>query len=251
METDAEKAVRLLNEQLKELESVRGLNYKDAQFKAWRDTTRGYLERFLPPTSPHLSSFRSLSFLSPTMSIEPYMARPGYISREDQEQFRESCRTAEATIRAVLKYIGEFGVHVEPAGPVGGRGKGRSGTASGGSVHQTFNAPVSMNQAIATDNAIQKIGQVGDATGASLREIADLLKQSQDLTPRQVNQGLADIEGLASEIPKPRRDWQRVIDCGQGVLSIADKATDLAHKLAPHKETIVALVQTARHALGM
>ena len=36
-ESPDQKAVRLLNEQLKELESIRGLNDKDPVFKAWRE----------------------------------------------------------------------------------------------------------------------------------------------------------------------------------------------------------------------
>jgi hypothetical protein len=42
-----------------------------------------------------------------------------------------------------------------------------------------------------------------------------------------------------------------VIDRGQAILTIADKAADLVHKLAPHTQTIVTLMQGAKHALGM
>ena len=38
-ENPGEKAIRLLTRQLEELQTVRGLNYKDPTYKAWRDTT--------------------------------------------------------------------------------------------------------------------------------------------------------------------------------------------------------------------
>jgi hypothetical protein len=75
----------------------------------------------------------------------------------------------------------------------------------GGSVSQTFHAPVTMNQAIATDSAVQRIGHLGDKTGSALKEISDLLQQSQDLTPRQVKQGVADVEAWRSKSRSPRR----------------------------------------------
>jgi hypothetical protein len=248
MEPEDEKAVRLLTEQLKELESIRGLNYKDPQFKAWRDTTKTYLERFLPPDSPHRNSFRNLRFFELIAVAHPHrVPNPNYISPEDKRAFVEGCKQSEATIRAVIKYIENFGVHVEqpqmkPAAP------GRGG------VHQTFHGPVTIqSQAIATDKAIQNIGHIGDATGSSLKEIAEVFRQSEELKQREVKEGLAAIEGLAVEIQKPeaKRNWKSVFDCGQAVLSIAGKATDLADKLGPHLNQITAFVQTAKHALGM
>jgi hypothetical protein len=255
METDDEKAKRLLTEQLNELKIVSGLNYGNPRFKAWRDTTRGYLERYLPADSPHLSTFKNLHFISPVITTERWGAAPkppGYVSRADQEQFTESCLTAEATIQAVLKHIEEFGAHAGQA-PAGPHSKSRRNEPHGG-VSQNFYGNVTIqNQAIATDNAIQKIGRMGDTTGADLKEIAELFRQSDDLTPRQVREGLAGIEALAVEVQKPeaKRNWKSVLDCGQTVLSIADKATDLAHKIAPHTHSIVALVRSATHTLGL
>jgi hypothetical protein len=110
---------------------------------------------------------------------------------------------------------------------------------------------LSLNQAIATDSAIQRIGHVGDKTGADLKEISDLLQQSQDLTPRQVMHGIADIEALAVEVEKPeeKRNWRAVLDYGQKVLDLAVKATDLGAKLAQHPPTIVGLMEGAKHFL--
>jgi len=246
---DDDKAIRLLNEQLKELETVRGLNYHDAQFKAWRDTTMGYLERFLPPNSPHLSTFRNLSFLRRAMTTDAPWGSPKATREQlDQEHFLAACRTAEATIKAVVKYIEELGVHTEQASAKSS--KARGGT-SRGDVHQTFNAPVSMNQAIATGGASQNVGQVGDTIGAGLREIAEVFKQSEELTKRQIREGLAGIDTLSVEVQKPeaQRNWKSILDYGEKVLAIAGKATDLASKLAPYTPHIATLVEQAKHWL--
>jgi len=255
-ESPDRKAVRLLNEQLKELESVRGLNYKDPVFKAWRVQTKSYLELFLPPNSAYTDSFENLSFASRSFRRAAWGSRPkppGYVSREDQYHFAEDCKTAEGTIKAVAKHIEEFGVHSghDPGPPVG---KVRGGTNRGG-VHQTFNAPVSLNQAIAADNATQNVGHLGDAMamGASLEEIRGLFEQSQNLTQGQVREGLVAVDALSLQIqtPEHQRNWKSVLDYGQAVLTLADKATDLAHKLAPYLPAVVTLVQNAKHALRM
>jgi hypothetical protein len=93
---------------------------------------------------------------------------------------------------------------------------------------------------------------MGDTAGTSLREIAELLQQSEDLTPRQVKEGLAGIESLALEVQKPeaKRNWKAVLDCGESILSAAEKATDLAQKLASHTPAVIALVEKAKHLLG-
>ena len=124
------------------------------------------------------------------------------------------------------------------------------GEGKGGGVH--FNAPVNVrNFAVAADSATLRISHLGDKTGVDLKELSDLLQQSQDLTPNQVRQGVADIEALAVEVekPEPTRNWQAVLEYGQRVLELAGKAVDLGAKLAPHTLAIVALVDKARHAL--
>src|SRR6266481_345603 len=116
METDKEQAVRLLNQQLKELESVRGLNYKDPVFLGWRDTTSSLLQKFLPPDSPHLKRFQNLAFTGRVARRAAWGSPPkppGYISPQNQEHYRAECRTAETTIHAALKHIAEFGVYAE------------------------------------------------------------------------------------------------------------------------------------------
>jgi hypothetical protein len=244
---DAIKAITLLNRQLEELQRIRDLNYKDPTFKAWRNTTQEVLEKVLGPTSHHTTSFRDTRFYGPSYLRSDY---PGvrHPTEEYEEQaqakaFQQGCGTTEATLRAAIKHVEDFGVYVDQA--IGaGSGKGRSG-----GMHQVFHGPVTIqNQAIATDNAVQKIGQMGD-TGVSLKEIARLLQESMDLTGRQIQQGLAGVEVLASEVEKPEKDrnWNAILDSGDKLLGIAGKATDLAAKLAPYTPHILTLVEHAKH----
>jgi hypothetical protein len=172
-----------------------------------------------------------------------------HVSLEDLRIFREGCKSADATLRAAIRNVEDYGAHVEETKPSPtGRGRGRSG---GGGVSQTFHAPVTMNQAIATGSAVQRIGSVGNTTGVDLKEIADLLQQSQDLSPNQVRQGVADIEALATEVEKPeaKRNWKAVFERGQSILDITSKAIDLGHKLAPYTPAVAALVANAKHLL--
>lgn len=164
-ESPDQKAVRLLKRQLEELQTIRGLNYKHAEFKAWRDSTRSILDRYLGPEE-HLSTrFRNLMFFGQTI-IVPYgglAPPPGYISPEDAEAFRNACETSDATLRAAMRHIEDFGLYVEqPKSAPAGRGRTRT---SG--VSQSFTGPVHLSQAIATDSAVQRVGHVGNKTGVT------------------------------------------------------------------------------------
>jgi hypothetical protein len=247
-ESHEEKAIRLLTRQLTDLQTVRGFNYKHADFKAWRDTTTNVLETFLGPESPYFKRFRDTRFYGSVSRI-PYGVRvnPDYISPRDAHAFQEGCMTTDASLRAAIRHIEDFGVYVDqPKSVPSGRGRGKSG---GVNFHaQTVTVG---NLAIAADSAIQKIGQVGDTTGANLQEIANLLQESEDLTPRQVKEGLVGIKALAVEVEKPenKRNWKSILDYGQAVLAVADKAVDLGHKLAPYTPAIATLVDRAKHHL--
>jgi hypothetical protein len=249
-ESPREKAIRLLQRQLDELQTIRIMNPKRAEFKAWHDTTVEVLQRFLGSDSQHTTRFHRTSF-SGGLRIRPFGSRPlppDYVSKEDMLMFRKGCEEAEATLKAAVRTIEDFGVHVEQPGPAPAR-RGRGG--NGGGVTQTFNAPVTIHsQAIATDKAIQNIGQMGDRTvGSSLNEIAQLLQQSEELSPRQVKEGLAHIEAVAIEEqkPEPKRNWGVLLERGGAILGLIDKATDLGHKLSEHTPSIVALVEQAKH----
>lgn len=253
-ETDDEKAVRLLTRQLEEVKDIRPLNWRHPKFKAWRDTTMTVLEKFVGPNSTYLSTYRNLRFFEPPRMITvgfggPPPPPPDYVSPEDAAAYQGACETSEETLRAAIRHIKDFGVYVEHLQAVSSR-RGKAGsTGHGGGQH--FYGPIK-NVAIAADNAAQNIGQVGDSTGASLKEIGELFQESMDLTRRQMQEGLAGIENLAVEVQKPEksRNWKVVLDCGEKVLEIARKATDLASKLAPYTPAIVVLVEQARHMLG-
>lgn len=250
-ESPEQKAIRLLNRQLEELKTVRSMNHKRAEFKAWHDTTTSILERFLGSDSEHTTRFQMTRF-SGAPRIQRWRARPlppDYVSNEDRTMFQRGCETVEVTLKAAIRSIEDFGVHAEQPKPAPARrGKDRNG----GGVTQTFNAPVSIhNLAIAADHAKQKIGNMGDETSVSLREIATLLPQSMDLTPSQVQEALKGIEVLGTETQKPpqRRDWKSILNYGSSVLAIADKAADLGHKLAQYTPQIVALIEAAKQHL--
>lgn len=175
---------------------------------------------------------------------------PGHVSAENMNEFQEGCRTTAETLKAAIREIEDFGVYEEQPKPAPAK-KGRSGN---GGVTQTFhaNTVTIQHQAIATGQAIQKIEHMGDETiGASLNEIADLLQQSEELSRREVREGLAQIEAVAIELKKPeaKRDWKAVLKGGEAILTLTDKATDLAKKIAPYTPVIAALVHQAERLI--
>jgi hypothetical protein len=140
--------------------------------------------------------------------------------------------------------VEDFGIYEEPAKVMHG-GQGKSSGVS-------FNGPVSVqNLAIAAGSALQKIKHLGTEAGASLQEIASLLPQSEELTPRQMKEGLAHIEAVAAEEEKPedKRNWKSLVERGTAILELAGKATDVSQKLAPYTSAIKALVDKAKHYL--
>jgi hypothetical protein len=250
-ESQQQKAIRLLKRRLEELQAIRALNVEHPHFTAWRDTTRGNLERFLGKESHHTARFVNTSFQFPGYLRTDY---PGSVRRIDvtvahqqAEAFKKGCDKAEASLRAAKDEVAEFGVvNSEDTKPV------PNGRGTSGGISQNFHGPVSIqNLAIAADSAIQKIGHMGNETAPSLKEIAALLQQSEDLTPRQVKAGLAHIEAVATEVEKPeaKRNWKSVLESGKAILELVGKATDLGTKLAPYTPAVLGLVEKAKHYL--
>jgi hypothetical protein len=251
-ETPEQRAIRLLTVQLKEIGThICGLNDdQHHEFKAWRDTTRGYLERFLGKQNHHATRFVSTRFHGPSYLRSDYPGvSQGPSAREIGEQaqaFQKGCATATATLKAAIKEIEEFGLHVEQPQPAPPASRGRA--PSGGGVSQTFiNSRV--NQALAADNATQRVEHIGDEIGPSLEEVAALLKQSDVISAKTLNEALQGIDVLIAETRKPegKRDWKSVLTYGQLVMETVGKASDLANKLAPYTPHIVALVEAAKH----
>jgi hypothetical protein len=245
------KAVRLLKRQLAVLqETIRSLDSTyNPKFTAWRDTTRGMLERFLGKDSHHAKSFSNTIFCGvPVIRTGPggQLVLERSVTPEDIRLFHEGCKAVEETLKAAIDEVVEFGVHTGRAEPASIR-SGRTGHG----VSQTFNASVSMNQAIATDHATQYAGQIGNTVGSSLKAIAALLSESDHLTRHEVRQGVADTEALEVEAEKPeaKRNWKAVLDSGQRILELAGKAVDLGTKIGPYLPAVVSLVERATHGL--
>lgn len=220
-ENQKQKAIRLLARQLEELEFIRGLNWDNPKFKAWRDSTKGVLERSLGKNNHHTSRFFGTRFYG---------------------EFQSGCLVAHETLKAAIREVEDFGVYEEQTKPT-------INTKSGG-VNQNFHGPVSIqNLAVAADNATQKIEQMGNKTGADLKAISDLLQQSEELSPRQVKEGLELIKAVAVEVSKPeaKRDWKSILEQGNAILKLANKATDLTDKLAHYTPAIIALMAQAKH----
>jgi hypothetical protein len=242
-------AIELFTAQLSQLSAVRELDYTQPEFITWRDTVTELFQRFLHPDSPHSVTFQGIRFrgqaqLQPARRL-PYSYRgprptSSGVSQENLDQFRKGCAIAEGCIRSAIETITNFGVYDQRAG--------REVSRQRGGIQQTFNAPVTIhNQALATDRAVQNIGQQGE-TGASLKEIAALLQTSMELRGREVQEGLKAVEDIASELPKPveKRNWKFLLDSGEKLIGIAGKATDLTLKLAPYLQNIEQFVSEAR-----
>jgi hypothetical protein len=247
-----ELAVELFTEQRNKLKQVRAFDYRHPDFKLWQDSTASLFQRFIRPDSPHFIRFRDIRFRGQAVirglpfNYRGPVPRTDGVSPEDKEQFERGCAEADNCIHGAIDEIATFGVHVEVA-----NSKTRQKRVSG--VQQIFHGPVTIEkQVIATDNAIQNIGQIGD-TGASLKEIADLLNQSLDLTGRQRLEALKGIEIIASETGKPEqhRNWKTIKDWADTVFDLAGKAGDVATKLAPHLPFLTALIHTASTKLGL
>lgn len=236
-------ATSLLEEQLTRLEDVRHLDYKSPLFIRWRNTITTLFQRFLSQDSPHFHTFRELEFraLGP-IRTRPFSYRgplpPTGMSPADKARFQKDCDIAAECIKAALEEIRALGVY---------SGSDPARTANVRTFHQNFNAPVTFqNQAIATDNSIQLIGQMGD-TGTGLEEIRALLDQSMEITGREKSEGFQALKNIASEVQKPSesRNWKSILDCGEKLVGIASKATDMAIRLAPHMPVITVLVEEA------
>jgi hypothetical protein len=54
---------------------------------------------------------------------------------------------------------------------------------------------------------------------------------------------------VAVEVEKSeeKRDWKAIRERAEAILSLADKATDLAKKIAPYTPAVVTLIEHAAH----
>ncbi len=251
-ETVDQKAVRLLKRQLDEINSIRPLNYHHPVWKAWRDTTMTVLQKYVGPSSQYLDTYRNLRFFGPPrMTLDLWGGGGGrlpadHVSHEDAVAYQKACDMSEVTLWAAIQHVDDFGVYVEEETPARRPGKKHGGTIQSG-VHFHDQVSIAGNQVFATDNATQSIGQMGDVTGASLREIGELFGRSLELKGREILEGQAAIEGLTIEVRKPeaKRNWKSILEYGEKILTIISKATDIADKLAPYAPAIGVLMENA------
>lgn len=240
-----DEAVRLFEQQRVALEEIRKLDFRDPRFTGWLDTTKSLFLRILSE-SPHFERFKNLKWRSKSaIRSLPYRHRGpipaiNKITLRDRERFSQSCEYAESCLVGAVDEIKTFGGQalLKPPAKVSG-------------VQQNFHGDVTIHsQAIATDRALQQIGQQGDI-GPSLQEISKLLAESMELTRRDQVESLQAIQSLASEIQKPEthRDWNAVLTCAEKVASIANKAVDFAQKLAPYLPKIHQLAYQAQQKL--
>ena len=249
LQPDEQEAITHLQNQLEALAQIRKnaeqAHASSPQFIGWKSHTTDLMTHYISANSEHLRKFRGLSFRSNVMQLDYRGAR--YHSgprRDDIETFASDAEIADACLQGAIKHIKVFGLKQEepaaPAKPARGRGGPRGG------ITQYIHGNV--NQAIATDRATQKVGQVGPS-GNSLDEIVKLLQQSYKLTRRQMEDAIGAAQQLDAETKKPEssRNWKSIAEWGNTLLGIAGKATDLTERLAPHLPWITALIEQATH----
>jgi hypothetical protein len=121
-------------------------------------------------------------------------------------------------------------------------------------LHINANAPITINSnlAVAMDNATQNVSQVTTQEGAKLEEITALLKQSLELTGRQMLEAVSAINAIAVEMQKPKSgwNWHTVLDNASKLSAVMTLATDMSAKLGQHMPWIIALVEQGKQMLG-
>jgi hypothetical protein len=99
LESDGGQAIRLLNEQLTELETVRGLNPRDHKFKAWRVQTRSYL-------APRLSAPQDSDAMRGLREGESYrIALPFQAAKKSVFLWRTAALAARAQWRLLARQM--------------------------------------------------------------------------------------------------------------------------------------------------
>ena len=249
LQPEEQEAITHLQNQLEALAQIRK-NAEQAhadspQFIGWKSHTTDLMTHYISANSEQLRKFRGLSFRSNVMRLDwpggRYHSGP---RRDDIEKFTSDADIAVACLQGAIEHIKVFGLKQEepvaPAKPAPGRAGPRGG------ITQHIHGNV--NQAIATGRATQSVGQIGPS-GNSLDEIVKLLRQSYELTRRQMEDAIGAAQQLDAETKKPEggRNWKSIVEWGNTLLGIVGKTTDLTEKLAPHLPWITALIEQARH----
>lgn len=246
--TDSEKlspngkrAVELFKQQLAALGSVRHLHGITPEFAKWKDSTNALFMKYLP-TSPHFIRFSNIRFGAARR--RSFSGRGGASPQTMQVYYERGCNAAEHCLKGAIEDIQRFDVEL-PTQP---------STPQQAGLHISANAPITINSnlAIAMDNATQNVSQVTTQEGAKLEEITALLKQSLELTGRQMLEAVSAINAIAVEMQKPKSgwNWHTILDNTSKLSTIMTLATDVSAKIAPHLQWIVGLVEQGKQILG-
>jgi hypothetical protein len=238
---NGQRAVELFKEQLTALGSVRYLHGITPEFAKWKDSTNALFMKYLP-TSPRFIRFSRIQFgLSRRRS---FSGRGNPPPQTMQAYYERGCDAAEHCLRGAIEDIQRFDVELptQPSTP------GRAG------IHISASGPITINSnlAIAMDNATQNVSQVTTQEGAKLEEITALMKQSLELTGRQMLEAVSAINAIALEMQKPKSgwNWHTILDNASKLSSIMTLATDMSAKLGQHMPWIIALVEQGKQMLG-
>jgi hypothetical protein len=241
LSTNGQRAVEFFKEQLAALAALRNLPGITPELAKWKDSTRVLFTKYLP-TSPRFNRFCNIQF--GVARRRSFSGRGNLSPQTMQHHYQEGCDAAERCIRGAIEDIERFDVE-SPTQP---------STPQRAGLHISANAPITINSnlAIAMDNATQNVSQITTQEGAKLEEITALLKQSLELTGRQMLEAVSAINAIAVEMQKPKSgwNWHTILDNTSKLSAIMTLATDISAKLGQHLPWIIALVEQGKQMLG-
>ncbi len=244
-ETDQEKAIRLLRQQIDRINTIPG--FLDDRMVRWFDTTKNLLTKFLGRESNTVKMFDHVSWAPKTKQTlaSDHQAAQGSIEdakKHAREVFNVARGQVIQLLNSAIEQISEFGILSSD--------QPENRPPQTGSVYNTYHGAVTIqNQANATNKAIQHAALNG-TSGHDLTEITKLLQESMQLTRYEVRDGLKAVEDIVAELTKTetKRDSKTILERGNLLLSITTKMVELKGKLAPHLPALTSLVdQAAKH----
>lgn len=225
----AQQALELFERQVEQLAALRNGDGKNPSFIRWRDTTTGLFKRF-GADSPHFARYKLLKFrLVGDLRFAAGRNRPRSAEQE-RERFGRSCDISRECIMGIITEIEHFDLPSPSVGETPTK-KDKVG------VHQEFHGPVTINaQQIATEHAVQSLTQTNNKLAESFKQITTLLEESENLTRRDQREALEAIQSLSEQMQRKEHEGksQAILQNGQKLLGIMDKAIDVGKKLAPY-----------------
>jgi hypothetical protein len=234
----AQRAIQLIETQIQRLKNFPEATTEDAEFLRWRNSTMDLCDRFLP-NSRHSQQIKSISFQDP---VTRQVTDP-----DAKHKHLEAARArAHQSLEALIEEIETFDLPNEERAA-------HIPTTSGKSVlHQEFHGTTTINaMQVATDNATQSLSQTNEELAEHLRAIASLISESQELCRREIRECLVAIQAFSDEQAKAkhRRNSAKIVAAATTVLTLANRATDLTAKLAPHLPALSTLIENAKRLI--